>query len=210
MRTYDYNKLLDFRTFEYFAKDVIEVRENKKFEIFAENKDRGIDLRNIEDNFCTIVQVKKYKNTNTLISDLKRIELEKVKKLKPNRYILVTSAKITVGNKERIQEIFRGIALEAEDIIGCDELNSLLERKEYQKVEDEYYQLWINSTKTLDNFIRKNLNADIYNYTKDELDNIQQSAKIYVKHEKFEQSIHIIKQKRCLLICGEPGIGKST
>ena len=57
MRNYNYNELLDFRTFEYFAKSIIEIKENKEFEIFAENKDKGIDLRNIENNFCTIVQV---------------------------------------------------------------------------------------------------------------------------------------------------------
>ena len=197
MRNYNYNQLLDFRTFEYFGKSIIEVRENKRFEIFAENKDKGMDLRNIENNSCTIVQVKRYKNAKTLIRDLEKIEREKVKKLKPDRYIIITSAKLTVGNKEKIQEIFQEIPLKPEDIIGCDQLNSMLEAEEYKKVEDEYYQLWINSTRTLDNFIKKNLNADIYHYTKDELDNIKQSAKIYVKHDQFEKALKIIKEKRC-------------
>lgn len=210
MRNYNYNELLDFRTFEYFAKSIIEIKENKEFEIFAENKDKGIDLRNIENNFCTIVQVKRYKNVKMLIDEIEKTELAKIKKLKPDRYIIITSAKLTVGNKERIQEILKDIPIKSEDIIGCEQLNSLLEKEEYKKVEEEYYQLWINSTRTLDNFIKKNLHADIYNYTKDELDNIKQSTKIYVKHEKFEEALEIIKEKRCLLICGEPEIGKST
>ncbi len=210
MRNYDYNKLLDARTFEYFAKDIIEIREDREFEIFSEGKDKGIDLRNIEKNFLTIVQVKRSKDFKNLWNELKSSELEKVKKLKPDRYILVTSSPISVVNADKIKELFIGCHLQENDIIGCEKLNSLLEKPEYKKVEDEYYQLWINSTRTLDHFVKKNLNADVYAYTKNELENIKQSAQIYVQHDNFKEALNIIKEKRCLLICGEPEIGKST
>lgn len=210
MRNYDYNKLLDSRTFEYLAKDIIEVRENKEFEIFSEVKDKGIDLRNIENGFSTIVQVKRYKDFKSLYNQLKNTELEKVKKLKPDRYIIITSSPISVENKNQIKELFKDCNLEEKDIIGCEALNSIIEGPEYKKVEDEYYQLWINSTRTLEGFIKKNLNAGTYAYTKQELEEIRQSAKIYVKHDNFKEALRIIKQKKCLLICGEPEIGKST
>lgn len=209
MRNYDYNKLLDARTFEYFAKDLIEIREDKEFEIFSEGKDKGIDLRNIEKGFITIVQVKRNKNFGILWNELKN-ELKKVKKLGPDRYILITSSPISVENEEKIIDLFKGCNLEEKDIIGCEKLNGMLEKPEYKRVEDEYYQLWINSTRTLENFIKKSLNADTYAFTNNELDNIKQSAEIYVRHDKFKEALGIIKEKRCLLICGEPELGKST
>ena len=112
MRNYDYNKLLDARTFEYFAKDIIEIREDREFEIFSEGKDKGIDLRNIEKNFLTIVQVKRSKDFKNLWNELKSSELEKVKKLKPDRYILVTSSPISVVNADKIKELFIGCHLQ--------------------------------------------------------------------------------------------------
>jgi len=209
MRTYDYNKLLDARTFEYFGKAIIEQIENKRFEIFSEGKDEGIDLRNVENGFTTIVQVKRYKSYNSLFNQLKKEEIKKVQELKPDRYILITSTPISVSGKKKIKELFGEYILNFLDIIGCEELNSLLEKQEFKTIEDEYYQLWINSTRNLKNLIKKELNAATYAFTKDELDNIKQSTNLYVRHENLKKALRIIKNKRCLLISGEAGIGKS-
>ncbi len=209
MRNYDYNKLLSPREFEFFSKSIIEKKENKEFEIFSEGKDNGIDLRNIENNFVTIVQVKRIKDSKSLINELKNSEIKKLQKLNPNRYIIITSSSISVNDKIKIKDIFKNYPLE-EDIIGCEQLNSLLENPEYKNIENEYYQLWINSTNSLQHFIKKNLNNDTYFFTKYELDNIYESVKTYVRHENFSEALNIIKDKKCLLICGEPEIGKTT
>lgn len=209
MRNYDFNKVLDSRTFEFFGKAVIEKLENKRFEIFSEGKDSGIDLRNVENGFTTIVQVKKFKDFNVLLSQLKHIELPKVEALKPNRYILITSVDLSVGKKDKIKEVFGNHITNTSDIIGSEDLNALLEKPEFKPIEDEYYQLWINSTSTLIDFIKKGLNTDIYAYTKDELENIKQATNIYVKNETFKKALKVIEKNRCLLICGEPGVGKS-
>lgn len=209
MRKYDFNKVLDSRTFEFFGKAMIEKLEQKRFEIFSEGKDNGIDLRNVEDGLTTIVQVKKFKNFNVLLSELKRIELPKVERLKPNRYILITSLDLSVRKKDKIKEIFENYITNTSDIIGSEDLNALLEKPEFKPVEDEYYQLWINSTSNLLDFIKKGLNSDIYAYTKDELENIKQATNIYVKNETFKKALKLIEKNRCLLICGEPGVGKS-
>ncbi len=210
MRKYDYNKLLDATTFQYLAKDIIEALENTRYEIFSENKDQGIDLRNITEGKTTIVQVKRYKTFNSLYNNLKDSELEKVENLKPDRYIMITSCPLTVGNKDKIKNLFNQYIINEKDIIGCEDLNSILSKPEYKKIEDEYYQLWINSTNTLKDTIKKELNADTYILTKNELECIQESSKVYVKNEYFEKALKMINEKRCLLLCGEPGIGKTT
>ena len=210
MRKYDYNKLLDATTFQYFAKDIIETLEKTRYEIFSENKDEGIDLRKIEEGKTTIVQVKRYKTFNSLYNSLKDSELGKVKKLNPDRYIIITSCPLTVSNKAKIKNLFKKYIINEKDIIGCEDINSILSKPEYKKIEDEYYQLWINSINTLKDTIKKELNADTYALTNNELECIQESSKVYVKNEYFKKALKIIKEKRCLLLCGEPGIGKTT
>lgn len=209
MRNYNFNKLLDSRTFEFFGKSIIEKIENKRFEIFSEGRDLGIDLRCVNEKSLIIVQIKRFKDFNSLYNELKNKELQKVEKIKPNRYILITSVELSVIKKEKIKEIFKEYIVNTSDIIGSEDLNSLLEKEEFRGIEEEYYQLWINSTSTLKNFIKRGLNSDIYAYTGDELENIKDSTKMYVKNESFNQSLKLIKKNKCLLICGEAGIGKS-
>lgn len=54
MRNYNFNKLLDSRTFEFFGKSIIEKIENKRFEIFSEGRDLGIDLRCVNEKSLII------------------------------------------------------------------------------------------------------------------------------------------------------------
>lgn len=206
---YNFNKLLDSTTFEQFSKDILEIRENLEFEIFGEGKDNGIDLRCQNNEKLIIAQVKKYDNFNSLFSHLKNKELKKVKKLNPNRYILVVSVKLTPERKRKIKELFDNFIINENDIIGEEQLNSMLRTPKYKSIENEYYQLWINSSNVLRNLIKEEVNNDIYVQSKHELNEIQKSSKIYVKSTIFEKALLKLNKNKCILICGEPGIGKS-
>lgn len=173
-------------------------------------KINGIDLRCKKKDELIVVQVKHYKEINLLLSKLKNEELEKVTRINPDRYILVTSVDLTPKRKEDIINIFEGYIKNPGDILGRAELNSLLEKPEYRFVEEEFYELWLNSTNILKDIIQKELNRDIYVRTKFALEEIKKSTKIYVKNESFEQAINKIKKKKCILICGEPEVGKTT
>ena len=124
MRNYNFNKLLDSRTFEFFGKSIIEKIENKRFEIFSEGRDLGIDLRCVNEKSLIIVQIKRFKDFNSLYNELKNKELQKVEKIKPNRYILITSVELSVIKKEKIKEIFKEYIVNTSDIIGSEDLNS--------------------------------------------------------------------------------------
>ena len=93
--------------FQKMCGDIIQIRENITFECFALGKDQGIDYRGFKDGKTIIVQVKSTKNYNTLKSELKNVELAKVKKLNPDRYILMVAMPLLPNQKKEILEIFK-------------------------------------------------------------------------------------------------------
>jgi len=78
--------------------------------------------------------------------------------------------------------------------------------EKYKSVEESYYQLWINSSNILKNIIKKEIHSEIYNKTKIIFQEIKDSNITYVKNEYFKK----LENLKCLLICGEAGIGKTT
>ena len=93
--------------FEILTRDLLQKELSLTLESFKSGRDNGIDLRysqNKENDI--IIQCKHYQGStfNDLIKTMKR-EVEKIKELSPERYILVTSLPLTPKNKEKIIEI---------------------------------------------------------------------------------------------------------
>ena len=92
MPNYDFKMLSDYE-FELLTRDLLMKELKCNLESFQKGRDQGIDLRyskNLENSI--IIQCKHYANSK--YSDLKKSilnELPKLEKLKPKRYILVTS-----------------------------------------------------------------------------------------------------------------------
>jgi hypothetical protein len=92
--SYDFSTL-NVKDLEELAIDLLNAELNLGLQSFKVGKDGGIDLRysSPENNNEIVVQVKHYLKSgeSKLIADFKDKELSKVKKLKLNRYIIVTS-----------------------------------------------------------------------------------------------------------------------
>src|ERR1700749_2856865 len=122
MRQYNFDTL-NSTDLEYLVRDLLNADEkaNKKATIyssFPEGKDHGIDLldNNSEPGkYNIIVQVKHQPNVAfpafltalSRSSKTHKSEIEKIEKLKPNRYILATSRLLTLSNREDIVEAMR-------------------------------------------------------------------------------------------------------
>lgn len=210
MANYNFNKLLDSKSFELLGKDILEIRENLKFEVFSDGIDQGIDIRYENNEKLIIGQVKRYKEFNSLYSDLKNKEVKKVEKLNPDRYIIVTSVELNPTRKSKIKELFSKYIISTSDIVGEAELNSYLGSEKYRTVEESYYQLWINSSNVLKNIIKREIHSEIYNKTQIVFNEIKESNTTYVKNDCFDEYFKKLEKIKCLLICGEAGIGKTT
>lgn len=203
MADYDF-KILQPSEFECFSRDLLQVRENIFIESFADGRDKGIDLRFAynKDKTC-IVQCKRYKEWKELKNCLKE-EVEKVKKLDPQRYILTTSVDLSVGQKDEILGMFATYIQNAADVLGRKDLNNLL--KQHKEIEQNYHKLWLASTNVL-NLI---LNRATVNWSQFELEKVEHDISLYVENESLNKALEILKGNHYVIISGIPGIGKTT
>ena len=94
MNNYDFSTLND-KEFEELTKDLLNSELKLDLRSFPRGRDKGIDLRKSTDlnkNYI-VVQVKHFINSkySLLKTKLFNEELEKVKKLNPDRYLIATS-----------------------------------------------------------------------------------------------------------------------
>lgn len=203
MNNYDF-LVLSPNEFEHLTRDLLQKKLDTFIESFKIGRDGGIDLKCSKKNQKKIIiQAKRYESYNNLISNLKK-EVNKVKNLNPDRYIISTTVGLTPGNKEDIVKLFEPYILQTEDILGKDDLSNLLNT--YKDIELKYYKLWLTSTNILQTIFK----SKIYNQSIFELDEIRKHIQLYVQNDSFNEAIEILKKHRYIIISGIPGIGKTT
>ncbi|WP_316819085.1 restriction endonuclease [Pedobacter nyackensis] len=205
MPNYNYH-VLSPTEFENLVRDLIQRQEKITLESFKEGKDSGIDLRYAKaKRKSIIVQAKRYKDDyDVLYKKLEKEELPKVKKLKPGRYILVTSVGLTPNNKTAILNLFGGFIKSTANVIGKDDIDNLLGL--YPDLEKAHIKLWLTST----NIMQEVLNSKEYNQSRFELETINDEIRFYVQNDSFERAQNIISKEKFVVISGIPGIGKTT
>lgn len=203
MLDYDF-KILQPCEFECFSRDLLQAREDIFIESFADGRDKGIDLRFAysKDKTC-IVQCKRYKEWKELKGKLKE-EVEKVKRLSPQRYILTTSVDLTVKQKDEVLAMFNPFILSGMDVLGKKDLNNLLEQN--PEIEKNYHKLWLASTNVLNTII----NRATLNWSSFELEKIEKDIRLYVENESLNKALDVLKENHYVVISGIPGIGKTT
>jgi len=205
---YDFSKLND-REFEVLGASVIGKILSKRIETFKSGRDGGVDGRFwIGNEKEGIIQCKHYFETpyKQLISKLKSEELGKVKKLKPQKYIFITSQKLSRANKKEIKTIFHPFIEREDDILGKEDLNDFLSKKENQDVVEQNYKLWITSTSILDIIY----NNAIKGRSQSTIREIEVNSHKYAITENHKKGLKILEEKNVVIMTGEPGIGKTT
>lgn len=190
--------------FELLCKDLFEAERGMKLENFKAGKDGGIDLRYADEKKGDlIIQCKRYNDFNSLKNNLKK-EVEKVRKLSPRRYILMTSAGLSPSNKDYIKNLFNGYIKEVSDIIGGDEIKELISNN--KDIERKHYKLWLTSTNTIQSIINNNI-LTRSNFTASQ---IKEKVSIYVHNESLIEALSVLEKDGFLILSGNPGVGKTT
>jgi hypothetical protein len=107
MPIYDFTRLSS-ADFEELIGDLLGSAWKTRLEVFAKGRDSGIDLRAFANSSRqTIIQCKHFARSGVskLISHLERIELTKIKKLSPQRYVLATSLRDCIKINASIEVI---------------------------------------------------------------------------------------------------------
>lgn len=203
---YDF-KELDNKEFELITRDLLQEEFGINFQTFAAGKDQGIDcLFSVDNNYEIVVQCKHYRNSNfsVLFNKLKKEELKKIKRIKPKRYILVTSLDLTLNNKQKILELFEGLIKDLSDIIDFNSLNNLLNN--FPQVKKNYLKLWIKDSDYLEHL----LGRQTHNKSKIKLKNIKKCLNIFVQTPSFKEVSKKLEEKNYIIITGSQGLGKTT
>jgi len=205
--TYDFTTLSP-DDFENLTADLLSREWETQVESFKPGKDGGIDLRNsrvLLGAKTTIVQCKRYAphKFSGLCRSIKG-EKTKLDRLKPDRYVLVTSVPLSSVNKDALLKLLAPWCHSSADIYGETEVNDLL--RKYPAVEHAHFKLWVSSTAVLDRI----LHARIFNFTEATLDSTKDQLSRVVMHAGYDRALEIVRKEHHLLIVGNPGIGKTT
>lgn len=206
MSDYDFSTLND-KDFEELVVDLLSAEFKQRIERFKPGKDGGVDGRfyniNGEEQ---ILQCKHWIKSGVpaLINYLSSTEFDKVRKLDPSKYFLITSLPLSKLNKTQIKNIFGDYIEQEDQILGKEDLNDLL--KKHNHVERTHYKLWASSTAVLETI----LNADVLGTSRYKVEEINRNSKKYVITESHHEAIHMLDEKGSIIISGLPGIGKTT
>lgn len=211
MPNYDFHALLEPLEFEKLVCDIVQVREGYFVEMYKEGRDSGIDGSYINHNKKTIIQAKRYKQDfSQLFKSLKTIELPKVRKLKPDRYILGVSITFQPGEKELIEQLFEGFIISTSDILSKTDINRLLESPEYKWVESAHPKLWQLSMNILEKFLRRSIHSSLYRESDEELKEALKASNSFAPTRIYREALQKWSQNHVIVISGEPGVGKTT
>lgn len=200
----------DPREFEFLCRDLIQRKisgeANKPFffNSFSEGADGGMDAIFEDEQQKIILQCKRYSNFDALYATLKHSELPKVIKLNPTRYIIATSCKLSQKQLEKMYTLFKPYVQDTNDILGQAMINNLLGA--YPDIELCYPRLYLPNATVLNRLLQ----ANVYNQSVDKLKKYQKISRFYVPDSSLQQALKILKEKRYVIISGEPGVGKST
>lgn len=210
MIKYDFNNLLEPYEFQNLVRDIVQVRDHIILETFSEGKDNGIDFRTKDEKNSIIVQVKNYKNFQQLYQQLKKEEYQKIKKLNPTRYLLVTSVQLTTNQKEKLYNLLKEYVTSYSDIISGLDLNNLLQQPAYQDIELNYPNLWYNSSNTFFKKVEEIMHHEIYEETRAEYERVKDTLNHYVPLPDIINIKNKLEKNHYILITGSAGMGKTS
>jgi Restriction endonuclease len=203
---YDFTSI-DDKEFEALCCDLIGADQEHRIERFKSGKDGGVDARFFSsEGQEVILQCKHWRRTglNPLIARIKKEEKRKVDKLKPSRYLFATSVELSRADKQKIAELFSPHIKRGDDVYGAEDLNQLLSKN--SAIHQQHFKLWLHSVDVLSQL----QNKPIFERTLFEMQEARRLAPRYVRTQNHVDATALLEQRKLLIICGEPGVGKTT
>jgi energy-coupling factor transporter ATP-binding protein EcfA2 len=202
--SYDFTDL-SYPDFEDLARDLIGRELGLRFEAFSVGPDGGMDGRHAAASSAVILQAKHYASSpfSVLKSAMSR-ERGSIDRLKPCRYILVTSRPLTPRNKATLAEIIGSTLKSEADIFGPRDLNALL--RKFPDIERANIKLWLSSTAVLDRVV----NAASHTFTAITRADIEAKLNVYAQNPSFQEAREKLEAGHVAIILGPPGVGKTT
>ena len=199
--------MYDFSTlspadFELLTRDLLRAEHGWALKAFATGPDGGVDLSAGSRARKVIVQCKHYARSSAaqLVAAV-RAEQPKIQKLKPGRYLLVTSRDLT---RKQADAVLAAVpSMRPEDLLHRSDLNALLGK--HPEVERQHFKLWLASANVLSQIVH----SGIWARSEALMEDIQSRVRLYVAHPGFARAEKVLSGKHVVVISGSPGVGKS-
>lgn len=202
---YDFSSLSSY-DFELISADLLGRHLDVRFEVFAPGPDGGVDLRHLSTpDGPMIVQCKHWLKSgwSKLIAHLEGVELDKVRALNPERYLLATSVPMTPDRKKVIHSLLSPFMESPDDVYGAEDLNGLL--RAHPEIEQRHFKLWLSSTHVL----QLVLHGGIHAASQYALADIERRVALYVPGDAYDAGLSVLNQHHSCIIAGLPGVGKT-
>lgn len=195
---------VDAQEFEEICSEVLSILLKTNLRVFPAGKDRGIDIKKASGEEDIIGQCKR---TRTVSPPTIKDELQKIRKIYScKKYYLFFACEITAKRRTEFYNLFSSYMEDESFILDAIDLNSLLEKDEYQDVVKKHFKLWISSEKLFDLFLNKASRFD----SSALVTSIQSQRKYYVDTSDYYRIVQKLFREHIVLITGAPGVGKST
>lgn len=205
MADYDFHKLswLDFET---LCSEVLTCRDGVMYHHFREGRDGGVDILRGNMVEGIVYQCKRYADFKSLWKVLQD-EVEKVKKLNPKAYGVMTSAKLLPQEKRQIRELFDPYIKTEDAVIDGNDLNDLLEHDGCRKVVHHFPALWLGGFHVLS----RSVNNDIIGRSDSEANRMATEMKNnWAWTDVASRALSRLEKTRVIVLTGDPGIGKTV
>jgi hypothetical protein len=152
------------------------------------------------------VQCKNYASStfSALQAQVRDEELPKIRALAPQRYVLVTSLLLTVGQKDKLTALLKPYVHSSADLIGGHELSEMLERD--ADVVKRHHKLWLTSVAVMERV----LHAAEHEQTNAQVERIIRKLPLFVQIDAYGRAMEALYKHRVVIISGAPGMGKTT
>ncbi|USK82567.1 restriction endonuclease [Peribacillus frigoritolerans] len=204
---FNYNNLSP-NEFEILCSDILSRELGIELRHFSPGRDGGVDLTESPTNKNVVVQVKHYlKSTYSSLKSSLEKELIKLQEMnpKPQKYYVCTSKELTAENIKEIYNIFKDYMESDKNILTKNEIDKLLNKDCNQDILKKNFKLWL----VADQILTQLINRDIFIDGEVLLNNLEVDFKYFVQTSLFDQCLDILEKNRKILICGDPGVGKS-
>ena len=198
--------ILDPLEFEEICSEILSIKLNKTFKTYKSGSDGGIDAKCEEDGKLIIVQCKRYSDFHNLKKVLKH-EVNKLKNYNNIKdYYLLISFELNPMEEKEIYKIFSDYMSSKNNIIDGKEIASFLDASGNENILRRHVKLWLYNSNILTLMENQNILID----SEILLDDIKNVEQYYVDNSYFGDCINLLSKNNCLLIFGDPGVGKST
>ncbi|RSM61585.1 hypothetical protein DMB66_24485 [Actinoplanes sp. ATCC 53533] len=200
----DITRLSDF-DFERLCEDLFGEILGTRLEIFAPGPDGGVDLRHMSSDGDIIIQCKHWYRSGraALVRHMKNSEASKVRRLKPSRYILATSADLNDDAKKKLVRDLSPYLREA-DIYGVNEIVAELGRR--PRLVARHIRLWLSGASVLQALLNKRTLTRSSRLHR----NLKKTLEVYAPNTAFIEAKRLLETRNICVISGLPGIGKTT